>query len=361
MVWSNDEYQGKLRRIRELLNNEQTDYLLLSNQLNIMWLTGGRSYVNKAADKACADILIGRDQVFLVSNNIESERLLKEELVGLNLASATYNWWDKQGLENALRNIVGSGRMVHEAELGAKMARLRWALLPEEQARYAETGRDIADILEFTAFCVTPGMSEMEISCLMQQKAAALGVNPWITLVAADERGYRYRHFLPTENKLQNYLMLSMTAEKYGLYASATRLVHFGPVSSDLCKRYEAVTSIDTAYIASTVPGASVAKIFTQAVDDYKTTGYAGEWMNHHQGGMIGYQPREYRVTTESCETVAQGQAYAWNPTIAGVKSEDTILVSSAGPVILTKPDKFPVKEFVHHELVINRPAILVR
>ncbi len=361
MAWSNEEYQCKLQRIRELISKEQVDYVLLSNQLSIMWLTGGRSYVNQAADKACADILIGKDRVFLVSNNIESPRLLNEEFVDLNMESVVYNWWDNQGFQKALTDVVGSDKLLSEVQLGGKLARLRWNLLPGEQARYNETGRAVADILEFAAFSVCPGMSEIDIAKVMKQKAIELGVNPWITLVAADDRGYQYRHFLPTETKLQKYLMLSMTAEKYGLYASATRLVHFGRVSVDLLERYEAVSYVDTAYIASTVPGASVAKIFAQAVENYKTVGYEGEWMKHHQGGMVGYVPREYRATTESCDSVAKGYAYAWNPSIAGVKSEDTILVSANGPIILTKPDKFPVKEFVYNNMAIKRPAILVR
>lgn len=361
MAWTVSEYQCKLRRLRQLMLEEQLDFVLLSNQLGIRWLTGGRPYVNQAADKACADLLIDKDKVYLVSNNIEIKRLQAEEFNGLEFEGITYNWWEAQGMQQVLKQIVGDGKLALEPQLAAKLALLRWNLLPEEQERYRETGSAVAAILEYAAFRVAPGMSEIEVAKVMKQKAIEMDVNPWITLVAADDRGYKYRHFLPTENTLHRYVLLSMTAEKHGLFASATRLVHFGAVDKELSKRYEAVAYVDAAYIASTVSGALVAKIFAGAIENYRHVGCEGEWKNHHQGGMIGYQSREFRATAERTETVLSGQAYAWNPTIAGVKSEDTILVTDNGPVILTKSRNFPVREFVYNDIAVKRPAILVR
>ena len=56
----------------------------------------------------------------------------------------------------------------------------------------------------------------------------------------------------------------------------------------------------------------------------------------HHQGGATGYGPREALATPESTFRVAEGQFYAWNPSIAGVKSEDTMVVGSQGNQVIT-------------------------
>ncbi|MEW6698257.1 MAG: hypothetical protein ACOY35_01135 [Bacillota bacterium] len=51
------------------------------------------------------------------------------------------------------------------------------------------------------------------------------------------------------------------------------------------------------------------------------------DWRFLHQGGLTGYAPREYLATMFSECIVQENQAFAWNPAIYGIKSEDTILV----------------------------------
>ena len=51
----------------------------------------------------------------------------------------------------------------------------------------------------------------------------------------------------------------------------------------------------------------------------------------------MGYEPRDFLVTPSETRTVQTNQLVGWNPSIAGTKSEDTIL--SGGEVITTMPD----------------------
>ena len=52
-------------------------------------------------------------------------------------------------------------------------------------------------------------------------------------------------------------------------------------------------------------------------------------------------------------------QGRAWNPSITGSKSEDTILATSGGPVLLTKPVLFPEMKMKVEGFNFKRPAIL--
>jgi len=88
---------------------------------------------------------------------------------------------------------------------------------------------------------------------------------------------------------------------------------------------------------------------------------FGNQWHYHHQGGMAGYNSREFKATMQCEEKVAINQAYAWNPSIAGTKSEDTILITKDGPVIVTKAIQYPVKEVEYENQFILRPDILVR
>ena len=94
-------------------------------------------------------------------------------------------------------------------------------------------------------------------------------------------------------------------------------------------------------------------------MDAYVAGGYPDEWQMHHQGGPASYAPRDYLVTPDSAEIVAENQVYAWNPSIAGVKSEDTILIGSAGNEVLTSIAGWPTYEVEMDGRSVYRPAIL--
>ena len=169
-------------------------------------------------------------------------------------------------------------------------------------------------------------MTEHEIASVMNRHIIERGATPVVTLVAADDRISKYRHPIPTDQKLERYAMLVTGTRRWGLVVSATRIVHFGPRSPELRCKHEAVARVDATLIAGTVPGANVGEIFRRAVDTYRLTGFAEEWKLHHQGGPTGYKGREFRATRDTDGLVVENQAFAWNPSITGTKTEDTII-----------------------------------
>lgn len=53
--------------------------------------------------------------------------------------------------------------------------------------------------------------------------------------------------------------------------------------------------------------------------------------------------------------------AYAWNPSITGVKSEDTFLLTAQGREMITETGGWPQLEVVVEGETIRRPDILRR
>jgi Xaa-Pro aminopeptidase len=239
------------------------------------------------------------------------------------------------------------------------VARLRANLTPEEGERFRSLGRLCAEAIDCAARAVRPGQTEYQIAALLVREAERRGAQAIVNLIATDERVFAFRHPLPTGKKLERYAMLVLCGRRWGLVCSVTRLVHFGRLSDELRRKAEAVAQVDATFLAATRPGQTLGQIFRQAMAAYAETGFPDEWQWHHQGGPAGYEPREYLATAHSQDLVQAGQVYAWNPSIAGTKSEDTILITTAGPEVLTTIDGWPALFKAVGDTEYARPAIL--
>ena len=359
MAWSVEEFSEKLAKIRHLMQQQNVDGVLVGQQVNLFWLTGARPYVNMFGDKGCFDILVTHENAYLVSNNIELARLQQEELQQLNLESLQYNWWDGD-ISRLVEQVKPAAVIVTEAGL-AGFSSLRYTLCTPEVERYRDTSLSVAKAVEQAALQIEIGQSEQEIANLIRQNCNRYGVSAFVTLVGTDERIFKYRHPLPTEKKLERYALLAVSGRKHGLYASITRMVHFGQPSPEIMQKHQAVQAVDAAFILSTQVGASVAQAFQAGITAYAANGYAEQWQYHHQGGLAGYQSREFRGTANCPEIIQAQQVFAWNPTIAGAKSEDTVLITEQGPEILTKSSFYPSRIVEFGDKSIARADILIR
>jgi len=111
--------------------------------------------------------------------------------------------------------------------------------------------------------------------------------------------------------------------------------------------------------MAHTRPGVPVRDVLQKGIDAYREKEYPDEWKLHHQGGSIGYTGRDYRVNFKTPDLIQGNQAFTWNPSIAGTKSEDTILATSEGPEMITRPIRYPTLSLKVKNISFIRPAIL--
>jgi antitoxin VapB len=143
------------------------------------------------------------------------------------------------------------------------------------------------------------------------------------------------------------------------LVCSLTRLIHFGKLPDDLRRKMEACARIDAALIHATRPGRPVGQALQQGVAMYSQVGFGDEWKLHHQGGPAGYEPREFIATPSNQDPIVMGQSYAWNPSITGVKSEDTIQVGEDENEVITYIPGWPLMDVEIEGRTYQRPAIL--
>jgi len=342
------ELDDKLRRVQALLAQKGLDAMLIQRVSSFAWATcGAASYVNTASTDGLATLLITPTGRYLVTNNIEATRLEQEEkLAEQGWEFRVSAWHEAQDTVAELTRglkLGADGPYPGATDLSAEMARLRADLSPEEIERFRTLSHLCAEAMNSAIRAVRPGQTEYQIAGLLAHEAEGRGAQAIVNLIATDERIFSFRHPLPTDKKLDRYAMLVLCGRRWGLVCSITRLVHFGPLPDDLRRKAEAVAHVDAAVISATRPGRTLGEIFERAQAAYAETGFADQWRLHHQGGPASYEAREYLATPGSTDLVSAGQVYAWNPSVAGAKSEDTILVGEAGNEVLTTIADWPM------------------
>jgi Xaa-Pro aminopeptidase len=299
--------------------------LVTSRPADVRWLLCGRGRPISAPDSPYVVELDG-DRARVHYQDIEDPRVRAEErFEELGYEYAPHPWFEPLGLEDT----------------PSVLDELRLELGEEELERYRRAGADVADAVRETLAKLQPDRTEYWAAAELAGQARWRGFTTPVVLVAGDERQRVHRHPLPTAARLGRHALLAVTAERDGLYVSMTRLVSFGPPPGELARLAQACAEVDAAYLAASMPGATLGEAFAAGAEAYAAQGFPEEWRGHHQGGLAGYRGREVFAVPGEATRIPASAALAWNPSIeGGAKSEDTILVSAAGVEVLTRtPD----------------------
>lgn len=358
------EVKGKLVRVREYMRREGFSGVLLTTNPNFCWLSGGKSaFVDKGSESAVAKLLVTDDRQYVICNSSEMARIPEEELSCGEFELVKFWWHDSE--EGALRPLIAGKHIASDSgafgteNRAEELKKLRYQLTDEEVARYREIGSDVAAMVEQCCRDVSPGEREHEIAGRTAGALLSKGYRLPVCLIASDERLLRYRHPVPTDKRVEQIAMVAVCAQKYGLTVSLSRIVCFGSLDADRQRKYDALLKVDATFITSTVEGAVTGEIVRKAHESYTAGGYERDFHLHHQGGGLGYETRDYCANEQCREIVGHRQAFSWNPTIAGVKLEDTYLIDGNQQEIVTQTGTWPLCKIIVDGKSIQRPLIL--
>ena len=336
---------AKLSKIRALMSERGFDSVLIEKQMNYSWLCGGRGFISLASENSCGQLLVTKDDVYLLSNNIEKNRLATEECPGIAIKSLDFLWYEEAKRPGILAEYGGKN-MATDTTLAAEFFAWRTILDKDEIDTFKTHGPEIGRILEKVTLALKPGMTEFDYAGELSRAYWAQGYEPITLIIAFDERVMKHRHPMPTALPLKNHVLGVVCIRYKGLIFSTSRLVYFGKqLPDDLAAKAKAVVDIDGKMIAATRPGAKGSDIFALLAKGYADHGYPGEEKLHHQGGLTGYAARENRAMPHLHTEVMLNQAYAWNPTITGTKSEDTIIVEADKNTMVTHTGEWKYTE----------------
>ncbi|HEY8271144.1 MAG TPA: M24 family metallopeptidase [Pseudobdellovibrionaceae bacterium] len=354
----------KINKLREQMVSEKTQTLRLKGVDWFSWATcGGRSTVIFTSELGVAEIFITATKAWVLTNKIEQDRLAQEE-VPLEFEIMAFPWEQASLLEKFIQQHSpgacysdrpsGSEKLIPDSFRDLKLI-----LGPEEIQRYRQVGRLAAEAMTEALTKAEPDWSENQLAGEGARALWTRGLDPALVMVGSHRRCLLHRHPIAGSEKLGESAMMVFCARGFGLYANLTRFIYFRPLTSDEERRFAMTLAVEAAAFHSSVPGKTLTELFKEIAGAYRNLNCAVEVERHHQGGPTGYLSREYVVSPESPPQVklSRGMALAWNPSLPGAKTEDTVLMSENGIEILTVDPHWPTTSFAER----SRPQVWVK
>jgi len=362
----NAELDAKHEKLIQWMRGKGLAGVLLRRNENIAWVTGGavEGVVCTCAETGTYSVLVtAAGKRFYLTTENEAPRAHDEEFGALDFEAVIFPWYADDTAATAVKLAGGPvGSDTPSAGLTpVNLYPLRASLTETEIARYRWLGAETAAATVEALHQVEPGMSEYDLEALTTAGLFRRGILPSVALYAVDDRILKYKHAVPRGHRLKEYGMLNLCARKWGLVISITRFIHFGAVPTELAARFVSAAKVNAALLDATRVGATSGDLFRTAQAAYVAEGYPGEERFHHQGGPTGYNEREWVATPAGTEILVDNQAFAWNPSIRGGKTEDTVVLSGGKIEYLTATPELPVIEATVNGKVYLSAGVLVK
>jgi Xaa-Pro aminopeptidase len=347
------EVEAKLAVLRDWLHRSGRPAVALTRPGPVAWLTAGiTNPIDRSDPQSPVWLVVTPAETAALTTAVERPRLHAEaRLDELGFRLEDVPWFEPDAFPRAAAEIAGApweAIAPDEEDLTA----LRLRLLEPEGERLAALGRDTARALEQAVSAWRPGERDLDVQARLVERLERDGVLPVCVIVGGDERVERFRHPLAAGEPMHRVVMAVIVAMRGGLHAAATRFAHAGPLPDGMAAAQLAARQVEAAMLDAHRQGATYGDVMRACEDAYAAAGHPGAWREHYQGGVIGYQQREFELAPAQSgsrwfsQPVEVGNAVAWNPSVAGGgKSEDTFLVDADGLRCVTETGDWPLTE----------------
>lgn len=346
----NQEVTSKLQFIRQTLAENEVQGVRLRGTDWFAWATAGASNaVLLTAETGIAEVLVTVQDAWVLTDEIEAQRLVDEELPN-NFKLSVNPWADTAAREAFVRDATGGGKILSDRPTGdleeplPKSVQLhKQVMMSTELERYRQVGRKASEAMTEVLKAAQPTWTEYQLAGAGAEALWARGLHPALTLVASERRLPLYRHATPTGEQIGREAMLVFCARRYGLYANLTRFVCFGGQTQNSASLHRHVREIEAQALNLCKPGISLNAVYDTFAQAYEQHGFNHAIREHHQGGTTGYLAREIIANPLTTDTLAGNMAIAWNPSLPGAKVEDTFVILKDGKLEnLTFDPDFP-------------------
>lgn len=364
-----EDIEFKHHRIREYLDATGQDAVVLGRADSVAWFTSGGDLGQHSTSECSAILLfINRTSRAVISDNVQSSRVFEEELAGMGFQLKERPWFDDP--MRAISELCHGKRVA--SDLGAigcpqwrrgsePLTALRQRLTSLERQRLRELGRTLTNAVEATCRNFDRGEREADVAGHLAHRLLREGVLPVDLRVASDDRLARFRQPTFKSAPIMKRATIAVTGRRFGLCASVTRTVSFGPLEPEFRNNHTLAAMVDATCIFFSRPGETVSSVFRRAKRIYEKFHAPHEWTLDYQGVLIGYSPREALLTPDSNLVLESDMPICWNPSVGPARSEDTVVVDRRGYEVVTAAQAWPQIEVAVKGYTIARPGILER
>jgi len=355
----------KREKVRAWLKASGLDGVIISRRDNFAWVTcGGDNRVINSSEVGVGHIVISQDKHYLVSYYMDSDRMMEDQVPGQSYEQVTMYWYEgdeRLRAKELAGKKVGADTIVPGTKfVGEEVMDLQWPLNDIEVARIRWVGRQVGEVLEKLFREVEPGMTEREIANQLHIELINRGMDLDVTIVGSDERIHKHRHVLPTDKKLERYLLLGPVARRWGLYALVSRSVHFGEPPEEVQKAFLAAATIEGRVMSILRKGLKFSEILEKQKAWYEELSVHQGWKYHFQGGPTGYVLVDvHRNQTD--KVVQVPQPFSWFTTVKGAKVEELTLLTEDGVEIASLGENWPTIEVDTEAGPFTVPGMLIR
>jgi len=354
-------YCRRREALRERLRQSELDALLVTDALNVRYLTGftgsnSALLVHAEGDEASVFCTDGRYRT-QSQRQVPDVRRLIERSCQLRLATlAAEAGIGRLGFESHAVTVDGHAALAKVTGADALVATSR----PVEALRLIKDDAEVAVLREACAAADTalagllgegglcPGRTEREVARDLETRMVAAGAaGPSFETIVATGANSAVPHHRPTDAVLRRGDLLKMDfgALVNGYHSDMTRTVVLGQPAQWQRDLYALVAAAQAAGRAALRAGAQLRDVDAAARDVITQAGH-GEDFVHGLGHGVGLQIHEAPALSQfGVGTLAAGMAVTVEPGVylvdrGGVRIEDTLVVSGGEPELLTLTTK---------------------
>lgn len=343
------------------------DGAVLGRRDNFAWFTfGGDNKIFRSTDVGYGLLAVTMDQVFLVAQTMDADRIYDDELAGLDVEVVSLKWFEETREQKAMSLLKGR-RVVSDLPIPGADYRfddfvaLHTPYTPWEIQRYRQIGRRCDQMMKDIADAVEPGMTEQEIAARILYEYGREYMVPKVLLVGSDERIAKYRHPNASDKRLEKLLLLHAAADRFGLHCIITRMVSFGDgLSQETAEKYELLNQCLAVTSAMLRPGMELQAIIDARMKLLERAGMGQEYENHYPGASTGYFMGNSEAIIRN-ERVRETQCFDWFITVTGAKVEETVMAGPEGGEVLSAGGAWPVKAYTVGAYTCQLPTIYRR
>jgi Xaa-Pro aminopeptidase len=347
-------YQQRLNKLKNTLKKEGIDALIITNPVNVYYMSGFRTDVSSLVISKNANIIItdfryrqdaeeiSGFMTLTIENSFKKtlNRALKDEGVKkLGFEASHLSYSGAQDLKTAL-----SKEKISMEPLSGAIEQLRLLKDADEIAEIKKAVCIAKKVLGALKPCLRPGISERSLARLLEGLILDHGGDgPAFDTIVASGKNSSRPHAYITDKRIQKdeHVLIDFGVRLNQYNCDLTRVLVLGKIQKILNTIYNICAQAQERAIRKLKVGASIKEIDRAARGYIASKGF-GKFFGHSLGHGVGLSVHELpRIFSKSDQTLKPGMVFTIEPGIyiegiGGVRTEDMVLVTERGYEILT-------------------------